>query len=292
MIKSMTGYGKAELPINEARFDLEIKSVNHRYCEISMPNIPPGLNYLESKIKKMIAARFVRGHFYISFHIVPLSKEADSSGFFINFDLAERCYHTLANLKKKLQLAENISLSHLLEFRDTFIQKAPFLDLKSVEENIEVLLEEAMSGLERMRKEEGAALAENMVYHLGLLKSKIKEIEESREPVIQNYQKRLQRKIGELKGTIEIDPQRIAHEVVLFSDRMDISEETTRLRSHLEQFCAMVGGDGPAGRTLDFLLQEMNREMNTIVSKSGGVPATVFIKQELEILREQVQNIE
>ena len=288
----MTGYGKAEFPINESKFDVELKSVNHRFCEISLSNIPPGLSYLESKIRKLIAARFGRGHFYLSFHLTSLLEEGFSRGPFFDFDVVERCFDALADLKKKLRIAEDVSLSHLLKFQDVFVQKRPPIDFNPVGENMDALLEKAMAALEKMRTEEGSALGKNIIFHLGLLENKIKEIEESRESVIQNYQKRLQKKIDELKGAIEVDPQRIAHEVVLFSDRMDISEEITRLRSHIAQFYTMVNGDGPAGRGMDFLLQEMHREINTVVSKIGGSSATIFIKQELEILREQVQNIE
>ncbi len=288
----MTGYGKAEFAISECKFDVELKSVNHRFCEISLSNIPPGLGYLESKIKKLIAARFSRGHFYLSFHITSLSEEGFPGGPFFNIDIVERYFDALADLKKRLRIAEEVSLSHLLTFRDAFIQKNPPIDFKSVGENMDALLEKAFADLEKMRTEEGSVLGKDIIYHLGLLIDKIKEIEESRESVIQNYQKRLRKKIDELKGATEADPQRIAHEVVLFSDRMDIVEEMTRLRSHISQFYTMATGDGPAGRGMDFLLQEMHREMNTIVSKIGGSSAAMFIKQELEILREQVQNIE
>jgi uncharacterized protein (TIGR00255 family) len=292
MIKSMTGYGKADFQLNESKLDLEIKSVNHRFCEVSIQNIPQDLKHLETKIKKTISMRFSRGHFYLSFRITSLPGNASSAEFFFNTDLVEKCFRELSELKKKFQIAEDISLSHLIAFQDKFLQKTPPVDYKALGEHIDGVLDEAMTGLEKMRKEEGAALARDLISRLALIKEKIKEIADYREMAIQNYKKRLLKKIDELKSAIEVDPQRIAQEVIFFSDRMDVLEEMTRLSSHLEQFKKMIEGNEPAGRGMDFLLQEMNREMNTVVSKTGGTATTLLIKQELEILREQVQNVE
>ncbi len=204
----------------------------------------------------------------------------------------DQCFQVLSGLKKKFQLEGEITLSHLLVFLDQFVQKTPPFDFKSIEEHLDPLLDQAMTDLESMRIEEGKALAAELSVHLRLIKDKVKEIEEYRETVIQNYRDRLFKKIEEFKTGLEADPRRIAQEVVLFSDRMDINEEIARLISHLAQFEKMIHGNEPAGRGMDFLLQEMNREINTIGSKTGGTPATLFVKQELEILREQVQNVE
>ncbi len=288
----MTGYGKADFQLSESKLDLEIKSVNHRFCEVSIQNIPQDLKHLETKIKKIISMRFARGHFYLSFRVTPLLEDASSAEMFFNTDLVEKCFRELTELKKKFQMSEDISLSHLIAFQDKFVQKTPPVDFNALGGHIDGVLDEAMTDLEKMRKEEGAALARDLIPRLALIKEKIKEIADYRETVIQNYKKRLLKKIDELKSTIEVDPQRIAQEVVFFSDRMDVLEEMTRLSSHLEQFKKMIEGNEPAGRGMDFLLQEMNREMNTVVSKTGGTATTLWIKQELEILREQVQNVE
>jgi uncharacterized protein (TIGR00255 family) len=292
MIKSMTGYGKADFQIQGNKFDVEIKSVNHRFCEISFQNIPPELRHLELKMKKILSNRFARGHFYLSFHLKPFVEEAGGTQIFFNEKIVDQCFQVLSGLKKKFQLEGEITLSHLLVFLDQFVQKTPPFDFKSIEEHLDPLLDQAMTDLESMRIEEGKALAAELSVHLRLIKDKVKEIEEYRETVIQNYRDRLFKKIEEFKTGLEADPRRIAQEVVLFSDRMDINEEIARLISHLAQFEKMIHGNEPAGRGMDFLLQEMNREINTIGSKTGGTPATLFVKQELEILREQVQNVE
>lgn len=292
MIKSMTGYGKADLQFQGNKIDVEIKSVNHRFCEISFQNIPPELRHLDIKMKKSLLNRFARGHFYLSFRLIPFVEEGGVFQIFFNEKVVDQCFHFLSDLKKKFQLEGEITLSHLLVFLDKFVQKSLPFDYKAIEEQLDPLLNKAMTNLESMRIEEGKALAEELNLHLRLIKDKIPEIEEYRETVIDHYRERLFKKIEEFKTGLEVDPQRIAQEVVFFSDRMDINEEVSRLMSHLAQFEKMMHGNEPAGRGMDFLLQEMNREINTIGSKSGGTPATLFIKQELEILREQVQNVE
>jgi uncharacterized protein (TIGR00255 family) len=292
MIKSMTGYGKADLQLLGNKFDIEIKSVNHRFCEISFQSIPPELRYLEIKMKKTLSSRFARGHFYLSFHLLPLVEESGAPQIFFNEKVVDQCFQLLTGLKKKFQLEGEVALSHLIVFLDRFVQKTPPVDFKPIEEHLDPLLNKAMTELESMRIEEGKALAEELSLHLRLIRDKVKEIEECRETVIQNYRDRLFKKIEIFKTGLEVDSWRIAQEVVLFSDRMDINEEISRLVSHMVQFEKMIQGSEPAGRGMDFLLQEMNREINTIGSKTGGTPATLFVKQELEILREQVQNVE
>lgn len=292
MIKSMTGYGKSDIQIDGFKFELEIKSVNHRFCEISFQNIPHDLRQSELKIKKILSKRFARGHFYLSFHLLPLSSTDPADLIHFKDEILDHCYQALSDIKKKFRLEEQISLSHLLVFKEYFVKKAPALDLKALEEHLEPLLNKAMDSLASMRDEEGRSLALEINTHLARIKNEIGEIEKYRDSIIQNYKNRLFKKIEELKSDLALDPQRIAHEVVLFSDRMDIQEEITRLMSHIEQFEQMINGLKPAGRGMDFLLQEMGREINTIGSKTGANQTTLFIKQELEILREQVQNVE
>ncbi|MBI1823974.1 MAG: YicC family protein [Nitrospirae bacterium] len=288
----MTGYGKADLEITGYRVGLEIRSVNHRFCEISVQNLPQDLRFLETKLKKLVSRRFSRGHFYLSFQVMPMENEFSFGNIYLNEEALERCFLALSGIKKKLGLTEEVSLTHLLQLQDKFVQKMPGVDFKEFESKIESLLQKAMSELDRMREEEGKSLASDLQSHLLLIKSQIGEIERYREGILQNYKNRLLKKLDELKSILEMDPQRLAQEVVLYSDRMDIQEEISRLISHLSQFEKMIQGNEPSGRGMDFLLQEMNREINTIGSKTGGTPTTLFVKQELEILREQVQNVE
>ncbi|HXN06807.1 MAG TPA: YicC/YloC family endoribonuclease [Nitrospiria bacterium] len=292
MIKSMTGYGKTGLQIGDFRLDVEVKSVNHRYSEITFQSFPVDFRPLEAKIRKRISSRFARGHFYLSFNLVTRTFEKGTTDAFFDIESAGAFYQALQALKERFHLSEEVNLSHLLMFSEKFVQKTPKINISEIESHFDVILDAALDDLEKMRRAEGAILSDNLVMHLGLIRERLRDVEDKKALFLENYRNRLLKKLEELRLDSGVDHQRVTQEIVLTADRIDISEEMARMSSHIDQFQKMIYGQEPAGRGMDFLLQEMNREINTVASKTGGSSATVSIKQEIEILREQAQNIE
>lgn len=294
MIRSMTGYGSAEALLAGRKFIVEMKSVNHRYLEISL-RLPGMLSPLEPEIKKKIGELFSRGRIEASIRI-DNGDTAESNGRLgLNLPLARHYYDLLSQLKSELNLAGEISLALMTGFRDLFVPAETFHDPAELWKGLSGLLAEAMRTLAEMREREGESLCKDLTARLALIAAVLESIAARAPQVIDEYRKRLQERIRELTGEALIDETRLLQEVAIMADKSDITEEIVRFRSHMEQFTDLLTKEEGAGRKIDFLIQEMGREINTIGSKSSDSEisrSVIEIKSELSKLREQVQNVE
>lgn len=292
MIRSMTGYGRAEGASKGRSFVVELRSVNHRYCDVVV-RLPKYLASLEDSFKKKVQGRFTRGHIEISVSFTGTS--AVPKRFKLDLESAEAYYRTLKKLKEALQLSGEIDLSLLTNFKEMITIDEPTEDIERLARFLDKVVDRALSSLEKMRQQEGRALAKELSGRLQGFTKMLVLVKAREKEVVDAYHQRVQTRASELSRGLNIDPARLAQEVALFADRSDISEETARLKTHLEQFHKMLQKEEAVGRSLDFLLQEMNREVNTIGSKANDVEISlqvVAMKSELEKIREQVQNIE
>ncbi|MDP1989837.1 MAG: YicC/YloC family endoribonuclease [Syntrophales bacterium] len=294
MIRSMTGYGRAEAVLAGRKFAVEMKSVNHRYLEISL-RLPGMLSPLDTEIKKKIGEQFSRGRIEATVRVDSDGIAENSGRLTLNLPLARNYHALLCQLKEEFRLEDQISLAMLTGFRDVFVPTESFQDPAVLWEGLSNLLDEAMRTLTEMRAREGESLQKDLTTRLSLIACVLEAIAGRVPQVVCEYQKRLGDRIRELTGAMAIDESRLLQEVAIMAEKSDITEEIVRFRSHIEQFTDLLTiGDG-AGRKIDFLIQEMGREVNTIGSKSGdaGISRNVIeIKSELAKLREQVQNIE
>lgn len=294
MIRSMTGYGRAEAVLAGRKFTVEMKSVNHRYLEISL-RLPGMLLSLDTEIKKKIGEQFSRGRIEATVRIDSDGIAENSGRLTLNLPLARNYHALLCQVKEELQLGDEISLSMMTGFRDVFVPTESFQDPAVLWEGLSKLLDEAMLTLAEMRAREGESLQRDLTTRLSLIACVLEAIAGRAPQVVCEYQKRLGDRIRELMGDMAIDESRLLQEVAIMAEKSDITEEIVRFRSHIEQLTDLLTiGDG-AGRKIDFLIQEMGREVNTIGAKSGDSAISrnvIEIKSELAKLREQVQNIE
>ena len=292
MIKSMTGYGRVETFLDGRNIVVEAKSVNHRFLEISL-RTPSALFPMEMEYKKKIGERFKRGRVDVSIRLE--GEGADTSKVNLNLDVARAYFDVLNRLIAEFHLQEQITLKSLTAFRDIFTPPSETNLSPDFLSQVEKALQEALSMLMNMRQDEGIALYSDMEMRLKAI-TKILEMIRLRAPqVVLEYQKRLADRINELTAGYELDDARLAQEVAIMADRCDITEEIVRMQSHISQFEALLQSEDAEGKKIDFLLQEMNREINTIGSKSNDVEITrqvIEAKSELGKLREQAQNIE
>lgn len=294
MIKSMTGYGRAEAIINDKKVSIEIKSLNHRFLEIFV-RLPGVFSPLETEVKRKLTDRFARGRIEVSIRR-DSDQNANAEGRLeLNMPLIRNYYGMLSNLKQEFQLKDEINLGLLLGIKDAVTVAETEIDLAQVWEHLQVILENAMGNLENMRAQEGEIIGKDLQGRLGLLDSFLKTIKNKAPQVVAEYQRRLSERVKDLMGNFPIDDARLAQEVAIMAERCDITEEIVRFQSHLIQMDSIMRSNEAVGRKIDFLLQEMNREANTIGSKSPDAEISqivVDIKTELSRLREQVQNIE
>ena len=292
MIKSMTGYGRVEGLCDGRNIIVEAKSVNHRFLEIAL-RMPASLYPLEMEYKKKIAERFKRGRIDVS---IRLEGEcSDTSKVNLNMDIARGYFDVLSRMKTEFNIQEPISIKSLISFRDIFTPPAETQLDADFLNSVEKMLQEALSILVNMRQDEGIVLFSDMQMRLQTIGSIMGEIRLRAPQVVLEYQKRLSERIKELTAGLELDAGRLAQEVAVMADRCDITEEIVRMQSHIGQFEALLQSDEAEGRKIDFLLQEMNREINTIASKANDAVISQkvsLLKEELEKIREQVQNIE
>lgn len=293
MIKSMTGYGKKEYQNDNYRLAVEVKSLNHRYCEVKV-RVGKRYTFLENKIKKLIQDRFSRGSFEIFIIVDYLAN--NSRKLVIDFDSAQKLHHSLKEIKSTLKMPGKVDLSLLARFRDLFLKT----EEATVEDDklwihLQDIINDSLNSLEIMREEEGKVLCRDIQARVEILTNILIEIEQRSPEVTLNYKNRLTKKLEELNLNITFNEDRLAQEIAIFAERSDITEENTRLQSHLQQLPMFLESDHPVGRKLDFLLQEMNREINTIGSKANDITISqkvIMAKSELEKIREQIQNIE
>ncbi len=294
MIKSMTGYGKAEAVLLDRKFMVEMKSVNHRFLEIAL-RVPGMLLPLEGEIKRRIGEQFSRGRIEATVRV-----ESDASGeaparFTLNLPLVRNYHALLGQLKDELHLGGEITLEMMAGFRDAFVPAETSQDPVALWEGLSNILAEAIRTLTEMREKEGETLKRDLTARLELIAGFLEGIAGKSPQVVLDYQKRLTDRVRELTGGMVVDEARLLQEVAIMAEKSDITEEIVRFRSHIDQFNDLLAVADAAGRKIDFLIQEMGREINTIGSKSGDAEisrSVIEIKSELAKLREQVQNIE
>ena len=291
MIKSMTGFGKSSL-INEKReYQMEMKSVNHRYLDINI-RLPRPLIFLEETIKKEIAAKIQRGK--IEVFVTFNNKEQDSEKITINKELAKTYIKQLKELAEESQISTEINILEIVQMPDV-LNISMEQDEEVLKKEIIELTQKTVEKLVEMRKFEGKKIAEDLENRIEDINKKIIKISAISTRLIEEYIVKLEKRIKELLQTDEIDKNRLAQEVVIYADKCSIEEEITRLKSHINQFKELLCTEGAIGKKIDFLIQEMNRETNTIGSKSNSLEITngvIEIKTQLEDIREQIQNIE
>ena len=292
MIKSMTGYGRVEALYEGRNIVVEAKSVNHRFLEIAI-RLPAALYPLEMEYKKKIGERFKRGRIDVSIRLE--GEGADTSKVNLNIEIARDYFDVLTRLKNEFNIQESISLKNLISFRDIFTPPAETQLDADFLNSVEKTLQEALSMLVNMRQDEGISLFSDMQMRLRAIQETMQTIRLRAPQVVLEYQKRLSDRIKELTAGFELDAARLVQEVAIMADRCDITEEIVRMQSHIGQFEALLQSDEAEGRKIDFLLQEMNREINTVGSKGNDVEIARLVieaKSELGKLREQAQNIE
>jgi len=292
MLRSMTGFGAGDLTTAAGRYTVEARSLNHRFLEVVV-RLPRDLSSLEDRIRALVQRRILRGRVEIAIIRESYGKRARTVK--IDVDLAKTFTSALNDLKQALELPGIADLSMLVGLPDLIKVEEQKEDLEASWPPISEGVGQALERLVAMREAEGAQLARDLGERLERLSQRADEIERRAPLVVKDYAGRLKRRIGELVGTIPVDEGRVATEVAMFADRCDIAEEVTRFRSHLAQIRQTLDGDGAIGRTLEFIVQELGREANTMGSKANDLEiarAVIAIKGELESLREQIQNVE
>lgn len=291
MIKSMTGYGRAKLSKDDREYQIEIKSVNHRYLDISV-RIPKQLSYLEETIKKEIAKKVKRGK--IDVFVTFENNSLEGKEIKINTELAKAYIDELKKLAEKENILSDIQVTEISKYPDVLNIQSSQDDEKITEEVLETITI-ATDNLVQMKGTEGNKISEDLLKRLNIINKKVEEIAKLSTGLIEEYVVKLEERINEILKNQEIDKTRLAQEVVIYADKCSIEEEVTRLNSHISQFKNLLNSNEAIGKKLDFIIQEMNRETNTIGSKANNLEITngvIDIKTEIENIREQVQNIE
>jgi len=292
VLQSMTAFGRGEAMADGYRFTVELRTLNHRFCDIRI-KLPRKYTDFEEEIKRKLSSQFSRGR--IEVNVVADEALDKVQHLTVDSELAETYKRLLLDLQNKLGLEASLSLDTLLHFRDIFIFEEDEEGRAQAWKVLEAALDQSVEQCIQMRKEEGSAIETDFTERLNQLETLSGEVESRTPIVVLEVRDRLQKRIEELLGQGELDESRLAQEVAILAEKSDITEEVIRLKSHIQQFRALLKASGPRGRQLEFLLQEMHREINTIGSKANDVEIAnkvIQIKTELERLREQVQNIE
>lgn len=292
MIRSMTGYGRYEETIDGRDIIVEIKSVNHRYFEFTS-RTTRGFGFLDEKMKSYLQSKISRGKVDAFVSIETL--EDKDAQVLINHSLAAGYVNALHELAQKYDLSDDITVSSVARYSDIFtVHKAPD-DEDAVWRAVCRVTDKALESFISMREIEGEKLKQDIQQRAGTIMDLVSKIEERSPQTVMEYQQKLQAKLTEMLQDTNIDEQRLLTETAIFADKVAVAEETVRLRSHFDQMKIMLNSDEAIGRKLDFLVQEMNREANTIGSKAVDAQIAymvVDIKAEIEKIREQIQNIE
>ncbi|MDD6224750.1 MAG: YicC family protein [bacterium] len=292
MIKSMTGFGRSQRTVDGREITVEIKSVNHRYFEFSC-RTTRGYGFLEEKLKSYISQRVARGK--VDMFVSLSAPQDEQATVTVNHRLASGYISAMRELGKTYGLADDISITAVAGYPDIFTVSREPEDEEKVCSDVLSVVDEALEAFISMREAEGERLKADILARVETILSIVEKIEKRSPETVSEYEKRLKDKITETLGDRTIDEQRVLTEVAIFSDKVAVAEETVRLRSHMAQLKKFFESDMPAGRKTDFIIQEMNREANTIGSKVQDAEIAhmvVDIKAEIEKIREQVQNVE
>ena len=292
MIKSMTGYGRAVETVNGREFTVELRSVNNRYldCSVRLPRI---LSFGEEAVKQAVKASVSRGK--VDVFITVRSEAGDEVQVSLNQNVLQGYLSAMHQMVNEFGVADDISVSTVSRLPDVFILEKPQVDEEQLLADLMGVVHKALESYDAMRRAEGEALDRDLRSRGDTILELVSQVEAGNAQTVIDYRTRLENKLREVLENTSIDESRILTEAAIFADKVAVDEETVRLRSHLKQMNTMLSGGGAVGRKLDFLLQEMNREANTIGSKCSDVNLArivVDIKAELEKIREQTQNIE
>jgi len=300
-IISMTGFAQARAERDGSSVRINLRSVNHRFLDLHL-RMPDGFEVFETRIRQAIRNRLRRGHVDVNIYFEP----GGTGSIEVNHDLVKSYLNAVERLRQEFGVKSEPDLVALFRLPGVVAAPGAASELDSEEkqerlgEQVEACLEQALNKLESMRRSEGQALTQEMQGILGQIAARTAEIETLAERVRPAIARRLAERLEELLKGVQIDPIRLAQEAALLAERSDVSEELARLRSHVEQFRKLLAGAGEAGKKLDFLLQEMQREANTLLSKTPGVESeglaitglALEVKSDVEKLREQAQNVE
>ncbi len=289
----MTGFGRVETHNGDHAYTVEVRSVNNRFLEVNA-RLPKYLSQLEIPLKKLVKDNFSRGSFDLSVSVDKIEGASAELEVVPNIPLAAQYLQSLKQIRDSLGLDEQIELKSILNLRDLIKLEPPKLK-KDNEMKILETVRSALNALAEMRQEEGRNLEADISNRLNEIAEHARFIKGRQNGVLKEYQEKLRERICQLTGGIQLDEARIAQETALLAERADISEELTRLESHLNQFLKLLQEQGPMGRKLEFLLQEINRETNTLGSKTSDIQVSrtvIEMKSTIEKVREQIQNIE
>ena len=292
MIKSMTGFGRCLETVGGKDILVEIKSVNHRYYEFSA-RVPRAYGYLEEKLKGFLQGRISRGKVEVGVTVYNASAENESIE--VNRDVAKQYILALRSANEELGLTDDLTLSKLMRLPDIFNVRKAEDDEDAVWESVKTVAGKALDNFIAMREAEGRKMRDDVLSRLEYITELVGKIEQKSPETTEKYRKRLYDKLSDILNDKNIDEQRIVTEAAIFSEKTAVDEETVRLRSHIHQCRELLDSDEAVGRKLDFLIQEFNREANTIGSKAQDIEITkivVELKSEIEKIREQIQNIE
>ncbi len=290
-MKSMTGFGRASLESNGKNYIIEIKTVNNKYSDITVKS-PKRLSFIEDKIRKQIANKITRGKVEVSVSFFDFSNK--SKNVVLNKEIAKEYIKQLREIADENNLSENISVVEIAKLPDILNSMDSDNDEEITNETLQCL-NMALDSLIDMRKAEGENIKQDLLIRIERVKNLVDKIAENSKGIVEENVSKLEKRVKEILKNDVVDENRIAQEAVIYADKTSIEEELTRLNSHIVQFKELVNSDGPVGKKLDFMIQEMNRETNTIGSKAGSgeiTKAVIDLKVELEDIREQVQNIE
>ncbi|MBR3132502.1 MAG: YicC family protein [Clostridia bacterium] len=291
MIRSMTGFGRSKIEIEGKEYNVEIRSVNHKYTDISV-KLPRQISYLEDKIRKTIADKISRGKIDIFVGLQDYSENGKDIK--INREIAKAYINEFKALAEETGISQDINIIDIAKLPEV-------LNIKNEENEDEIwnevstALNLAIDNFIEMREIEGKKIKEDLKNRIKYVSDKVEEIKKYSSGLIEEYIVKLENRIKELLKTDVVDKDRLAQEIVIFSDKSSIEEELTRLDSHINQFVNLLEKDSPVGKKFDFIIQEMNREVNTIGSKANCLEITnrvIELKTEIENIREQIQNIE
>ena len=288
----MTGFGKSKLEINGRVYNIEIKSVNHRYCDVNV-RLPRSISCYENEIKKEVSNRVARGKIDVFIDFANYTNEGKNV--VINKELAKLYIKQLKELANEECLNDNINITEISKMPDVLQLTSEDDENDTILQELKQCLNSALDNFVNMRFIEGERIKEDLLQRIDHINSMVEQISLNSTGLIEEYVVKLEERINEILKNQEIDKTRLAQEVVIYADKCSIEEEVTRLNSHISQFKNLLNSNEAIGKKLDFIIQEMNRETNTIGSKANNLEITngvIDIKTEIENIREQVQNIE
>ena len=291
-MQSMTGYGKAEYSKGGVTLTVEVKTVNNRFLDI-IPKYPRCFVQLDDLIRKTVQSKLARGRveLFITYENTDLSGKTVC----LDEDLAEQYVRAAETLSARFGIEDDLTVTRLMRLPDVLTEKIKDENADKLGKILSNTLADALDALNAMRKVEGEKLKADLLARSETVEELVSELSQVAHTVKYSYEKKIKERIAEVMGEAEYDESRLLQEVALFADKSDITEELTRLKSHISQLCAICAADNDAGKKLDFLMQEFNREANTVCSKANDVGVTqkgLALKNEIEKMREQVQNIE